>query len=60
MFIKPSVVKKYVSSKGKRTAKSFISSLDAFIQHKIDQCIAQHNGNKKTLDAELAAILGIK
>lgn len=59
MFIKPSVVKKYVKSKGKRTAKSFLSALDAFIQRKLDQCIDQHNGNKKTLDAELAAILGI-
>jgi len=59
-FIKPAGVRKYLKEKEKRVSPAFLYALEAFIQRKIDQAAAEHNGGKKTLDAEVAGYVGIK
>lgn len=59
-FVRPSVVRKYLKEKGRRVSPSFIYALDGFIQKKLDQAVAVHNGGKKTVDVEVAAFVGIK
>lgn len=59
-FVKTPPIKKYVHDKGRRVSPSFVYALDAFIQRLLDRAIAQHNGGKITIDAELAGVIGVK
>jgi len=60
-YIKPSAIKKFVKSHGKRTSKEFIEALDRYTENKLLQAIREHNGGKKTLDSAIAGyILGNK
>lgn len=52
-FIRSTVIKRYVNGKGKRVAPSFLMALDAMVQRRIERAVAEHNGGKKTLDAQL-------
>jgi hypothetical protein len=58
--IKPSVVRAIVRSHGKRVSKDFLVALDSHIQRKIEECCAEHNGGKKTLDIAIASYFGIR
>jgi hypothetical protein len=60
-YIKASVVKKLANSHGKRAGKGFLEALDRLVERKVLQALAEHNGNKKTLDEAIAGyILGNK
>jgi len=56
-YIKPSVVKKYVKSHGKRTSKEFLEAFDRYVEIKLQQACYEHNGGKKTLDSALAGYI---
>ena len=58
-FIKPAAVKKLIKSHGKRTSKDFIEALDRYVERAVLRAVAEHNGGKKTIDADVAAyVLG--
>jgi hypothetical protein len=60
-YIKASTVKKLANRHGKRAGKGFLEALDRLVERKVLQALAEHNGNKVTLDEALAAyILGNK
>ena len=53
-------VKDLVKSEGRRSGRGFIVALEAFVERKIRQACAVHNGGKKTLDRRIAEYVGIK
>ena len=58
-YIKPAAVKKLIKSHGKRTSKDFIEALDRYVERAVLRAVAEHNGGKKTIDADVAAyVLG--
>jgi hypothetical protein len=57
IYIKPSTVRKFIKSHGKRTSKEFLEALDRYIEKKLLTGVAEHNGGKKTLDAAVAAYI---
>lgn len=58
-YIKPAAVKKLIKSHGKRTSKDFIEALDRYVERAVLRATAEHNGGKKTIDADVAAyVLG--
>lgn len=57
IYIKPSTVRKFVKSHGKRTSKAFLEALDRYIEKKLLTAVTQHNGSKKTLDEAVAAFI---
>lgn len=59
-FIKPSQVKRYIREHDRRVSAAFIQLLDDFVRSKIDEAVVQHNGGRRTLDAEVAAFVGIR
>jgi hypothetical protein len=60
-YIKTSAVKKLANTHGKRAGKGFLEALDRLVERKVLQALAEHNGNKKTLDEALAGyVLGNK
>ena len=58
-FIVVSAVKKLVKEGGRRTSAEFITLLDNYVEDKLNEAIKLHNGNKKTLDATVAGLVGI-
>jgi len=56
-YIKPSSVKKYIKSHGKRTSKEFLEALDRYLEAKLLTAVREHNGGKKTLDSALAGYI---
>jgi hypothetical protein len=56
-YIKPSAVKKFVKSHGKRTSKEFLEALDRYLENKLLVATKEHNGGKKTLDSALAGYI---
>lgn len=56
-YVKASLIKKLAKSHGKRVSKDFIIALDAYVERKIADACATHNGGKKTLDGGLAHYL---
>ena len=60
-YIKSANVKKFCKGHGKRVSKDFLEALDRYMEKKLLQAVAEHNGGKKTLDIALAGyILGNK
>jgi len=59
-YIKPSAVRALIKQAfGKRTSKDFLLALDQFVEAKVKQAAAEHNGNKRTVDASVAGyVLG--
>ena len=59
VYLKPAAVKKLIKSHGKRTSKDFIEALDRYVERAVLRAVAEHNGGKKTIDADVAAyVLG--
>jgi hypothetical protein len=58
-FIKPSTIRKYLNSKGKRISASVIVLIDDMVRLKLDEMVVTHNGGRKTVDVEVAAYCGI-
>ena len=59
-LIKPAAVKKLIKGyNGKRTSKEFLLALDLYVERAVLKAAAEHNGGKKTVDADVAAyVLG--
>ncbi len=53
-LLKASEIKKIVKAGNKRCSKEFIATFEGLVAKKLDQCIAEHNAGKKTLDAGVA------
>ena len=60
LLIKPSAIKRIVKEKGKRTGSDFLESLNNMVHSKIASAVQIHNGGKKTLDREVAVLVGGK
>ena len=56
-YIKSAAVRKLIKSHGKRTSIEFLASLDRWVEAKLLQATSEHNGGRKTLDADLASYL---
>lgn len=56
-YIKPSTIRKFIKSHGKRTSKEFLEALDRYLEAKLLVAIKEHNGGKKTLDSALAGYI---
>ena len=52
-LLKASEIKKLVKEGNKRCSKEFIAALEAAVAKKVAKCIAEHNGGKKTVDADV-------
>jgi hypothetical protein len=52
-FIRPTIVRRYVNSRGKKVSRQFLNQLDVVMQRVIDRALKAHNGGRKTLDGEL-------
>jgi len=55
--IKASEVKRAIKEGGKRCSKEFIAAFDHQVTIKLQQCIKEHAGGKKTLDAGVAILI---
>ena len=53
-YIKSSSIRKLAKQNGKRVSKEFLASLDRYIEKKVNEACAEHNGGRKTLDSALA------
>jgi hypothetical protein len=53
-YIKPSAIRAAVKAAGKRTSAEFIAALDGYVERAIQRAIAEHNGGKKTITADVA------
>ena len=59
-FIRPAPIRKFAKENNRRIGKGFLYSLDNHISRLLSKAISTHNGGKKTLDASVAAFVGIK
>ena len=60
MLLKVSELKGIVKEAGKRTSKDFISAFNAKVEDDLKKAIAEHNGGKKTLGADVVQFLWSK
>jgi hypothetical protein len=60
LLIKPSAIKAMAKDKGKRVGKDFLQLLNADVNRRLEAAIANHNGGRKTLDMEVAVLVGCK
>lgn len=56
-YIKPSLIKRYAKTHGKRVSMEFLLALDAYVERKVADACATHNAGKKTLDGGVAHYL---
>lgn len=54
-FISESKIRKYVNGNGKRISRSALNYLDRYIAYKLQSCLAEHDGGRKTIDDKLLA-----
>ncbi len=57
MIVKATEVKKMAKESGKRVSKDFIAAFEHQVETRLKQCIAEHNGGRKTLDAPVAILV---
>jgi len=53
-YIKASMIKKLAKQHGKRVGSDFLLALDGYVERKINDSCAEHNGGRKTLDSAIA------
>ena len=53
-YIKTAAVRKAVKAAGKRTSTEYLDALDRYVERAIQRAIAEHNGGKKTITADVA------
>ncbi len=56
-YIKAKNIKGKASAYGKRVSKDFLEAFERFVHDKLLDCLEEHNGGKKTLDASLASYM---
>ena len=56
-YIKAKNIKDKASGHGKRVSKDFLEAFERFVHDKLLDCLEEHNGGKKTLDASLASYM---
>lgn len=56
-YIKPSTIRTLAKQNGKRVSKDFLQALDRYLQKKVEDACAEHNGGRKTLDSGVAAYM---
>ena len=52
-FIRPTAVRKAVRRAGKRCGRDFLEALDRRVDAILSRAIQEHNGGRKTLDADV-------
>ena len=57
VFIRPTKVRARAKELGKRVGRGFIAALDLYIDEKIQAACRTHNGGRKTLDRDVAAMV---
>lgn len=60
LLLKPSTIKAIVKARGKRVGQDFLTLLNADVNRRLNLAIAEHNGGRKTLDMEVAVLVGCK
>jgi histone H3/H4 len=53
-YIKTAAVRKAIKAAGKRTSTEYLDALDRYVERAIQRAIAEHNGGKKTITADVA------
>jgi len=56
-YIKARNIKGKASGHNKRVSKDFLEAFDRYVHDKLLDCLEEHNGGKKTLDASLAVYM---
>lgn len=56
-YIKAKNIKGLASGHGKRVSKDFLEAFERYVHDKLLDCLEEHNGGKKTLDASLASYM---
>jgi hypothetical protein len=56
-YIKARNIRDKAKGFNKRVSKEFLESLDRYVHDKLLDCLEEHNGGKKTLDAALASYM---
>jgi hypothetical protein len=56
-----SAIKQIIKAGGKKAGSDFMQTLNDFVETKVSEAVASHNGGRKILDAGVAKlVLGIK
>ncbi len=58
-YIRSSAVRQYARERGRRVGRDFLTVLDDFVHAKIESGCDLHNGGRKTLNAHVAAFVGL-
>jgi hypothetical protein len=56
-YIKAKNIRSKASAHNKRVSKDFLEAFERFVHDKLLDCLEEHNGGKKTLDASLASYM---
>ena len=56
-YIKAKTIRERASGHNKRVSKDFLEAFDRYVSEKLLDCLEEHNGGKKTLDAALASYM---
>jgi len=56
-YIKARNIRDKAKLADKRVSKDFLEAFDRYVHDKLLDCIEEHNGGKKTLDASLAVYM---
>ena len=56
-YIKANNIRAKASAYGKRVSKDFLEAFDRYVHDKLLDCLEEHNGGRKTLDASLASFM---
>lgn len=54
---KATEIKKAIKAADKRCSKEFLAAFEHQVELRLQKCIAEHNGGKKTLDAGVALMM---
>jgi len=56
-YIKARNIRDKAAGHNKRVSKDFLEAFDRYVHDKLLDCLEEHNGGKKTLDASLAVYM---